>query len=360
MIRSIKWQDVLKVRALSRWSERDGSPSIVVWDRPWSSVVAAAASVVPLLGPDYRTWIYEERGHVLGFAQTRPRRLPEQWDIVRLVVRGRAGEADDGLADPRSWRRMAFSRLIEAVCAGAGQRGVLRVFCAVRDHPEPYALFRSLGFCKLVSEHTYYRPPLPPGPGSALEPLPGAGRLSLRPQMNQDALGIHNLYLAATPDAVKAAEGLTSRYWSGQAEPEGSGTRRGRRRRLVVLEDGVVVAWALLLYGRDGPHRLRMMVHPAAPYVAPALLHHALTLLEGERPRGVLCKVREHQAGVLAALPGAQFERVDTHLLLVRQLGIPVVEPRRVPAMQRRTVLADEGDWGGRAPVPGHGWVVSG
>jgi hypothetical protein len=358
MIRSIKWQDVFKVRALSRWSERDGSPSLVVWDRPWSSVMAAAASVVPLLGPDYRTWIYEERGHVLGFVQTRPRRLPEQWDIVRLVVRGRAGEAEESLADPRSWQRLAYSHLVEAVCAGAGQRGVLRVFCAVRDRPEPYSLFRALGFCKLVSEHTYYRPPFPPGP--APESQHSAARLSLRPQMKQDALGIHNLYLAATPDAVKAAEGLTSRYWGGPAEPEAYSARRGLRRRLVVLEDGVVVAWALLLYGRDGPHRLRMMVHPAAPHVAPALLHYALVSLEGERPRGVLCKVREHQAGVLAALPGAQFERVDTHLLLVRQLGVPAVEPEHAPARSRRTVLADEGEWGGRAPVPGHGWVVSG
>jgi hypothetical protein len=153
--------------------------------------------------------------------------------------------------------------------------------------------------------------------------------------MRHDALAIHHLYLAATPEAVQVAEGLSSRYWDGLVDPAGSVARRGPARRLVVLENGALVAWALLLVARGGPHYVRMVVHPASPHVAPALLQYAVSALESERPRGVVCTVREHQASVLAALAAVQFEHVDTRLLLVKQLGVPLIERRLVPALQK-------------------------
>ncbi len=335
-------------------------------EEPRSSVAALWSALWPIT-PNVHTWICEDRWHLLGVAQARPRPGSQAWDLTYL-----GAMTAPGGQPPTIPQDDVFLELVQYALNAAMMKGIHRFFVRMDDTLGELELFGKMGFQRYARELTYWLP----ANGSGMEcrasddistDPPSRGLLRLRPPTGlldetdtlqpevplrtwhrHDAWGLLRLYDACTPRRVQMAESLTS--------DELMHTRAGGGRTwyLPLVEPGSVAfvhdlgvrlgGWLRLRFGRGTqPHQLSVMAHPDEPGVAPALIRFGVRVLQARGTRPVICHVREYEGHVIDALRNAGFEHGGTEALLVRHLTMRALRSREVPALESRVVYGVRG-----------------
>jgi hypothetical protein len=328
-------------------------------DEPRSSLAALLSALWPIT-PHVHTWICEDRWHLLGLAQTRPRAGAEAWDLAYL-----AAISAPGGQPPAVPQDDVLFELVQYAVNVAITRGVHRFFARVEDERPELELFGKLGFQRYARELTYWLPSttdglralgegaqaLPLG-APPVDPVPGLEdiqpEIPLRRWHPHDAWGLLRLYDACTPRRVLVAESLTN--------DEFVHTRAGGGRTwyLPLIEPSCVAfvndrgvrlgGWIRLRFGRGAqPHQLWLMAHPDEPDVPAALLRFGLRVLARRASLPVICQVREYEGATVDALRAAGFEHVGTDALMVRHLTMRALRTREIPALESRVVYGVKG-----------------
>ena len=292
---------------------RNGVVGVVPHAGSLTPGLIAAASALPIPSPRRQPYI-SRRGRTFGLALATPRRESDQLDLSWLLVREEDGAgAIDHAAGPSDETRVV-TYLVEAVCKGAGERGIVSVFARLPEECRYLEVFREFGFTVVGREPTYCR-----FETSVPEPI---ALPDLRRQEKHDAWAIQQLYRVCTPAAVQFAENLTSRTWEPQVRRFPLFGREPESDSFVLDGENGIDAWLRIDRETDDQNRLSIMVKPGTSRVVPALVDFALEYLSNYNPRPVVITVRDYETGIRDALEESGFEAKYARFLMVRHLGI--------------------------------------
>jgi hypothetical protein len=255
-----------------------------------------------------RAWVAPAARGVAGLITARPRAGGLAWDVEHLHV----------LPDEQD----RASELLEAVVGRAGARGARRVFLETRAGTAD-DVARRVAFDRFAQADLL-----------ALQPGFSVARTDLfeaRPRLRADEQPLFQLYTAAVPAGVRAAEAMTLEEWQGlypgrrQWRPSFTGTRQQ-----YVWELGAsLVGWMEVTFGHKSQY-LELLVHPRYEDASDRLVRYALLQVSPKAP--VYASAREYQPALASALERAGFRHVEQHELFVKLLAARVTEPRLVTA----------------------------
>jgi hypothetical protein len=301
--------------ALTSFLRHGGGSEITAHAWPRVEPESGAAPYAELLtsamqGPQrQRAWVAVAGRTVSGLAIARPRAGGLAWDIEHLHV---APDADE-----------LATELAEDVTAKAGARGGRRVFVEAADEASADEALRPIGFSRFGQRALYL---LQPGFSAQHTDL-----FEARPRLSADAQPLFQLYNAAVPSGVRAAEAMTQEEWQGLYagrrlwRPSFTGTRQQ-----YVWELGAsLVGWMEVSYGHKSQY-LELLVHPRFDDASDRLLRYALLQVSPKAP--VYATARDFQPALASALARAGFRCVAEHELYAKLLAARVREPRLVPA----------------------------
>lgn len=161
------------------------------------------------------------------------------------------------------------------------------------------------------------------------DPLPA------RPRLRSDESTIFNLYAAAVPANVRAAEALTHEEWAAlyPGRKLWAPSVLGDRQDYVWEIASRVVGWMRVVFGQRSQF-LDLLPHPHYDGYADKMLKYALTQMSTKAP--VVVETREYQGAVRGAVERAGFQPGETYAAWVWQIASRVPEPQsspvRVPA----------------------------
>jgi hypothetical protein len=256
-----------------------------------------------------RVWLARGDGKVAGFVIGRTRAGGLAWDVERL----HASPDDDQVA----------VELLERLVSYAGGHGARRVFLETPEHGRGQDVARRARFERFTSTTLYM-----------LAPRFEVKRTELfeaRPRLRADEQALFQLYLAAVPAPVRAAEALTLEEWAALHR----GAHRwqpslGGSRQQYVWELGTsIVGWMEITFGQRSQF-IDLLVHPRYEEAADRLLRYALLQASPKVP--VYVSARDYQASLAGALEQAGFAHAGRHGLYVKMLAARVPEARLVPA----------------------------
>jgi hypothetical protein len=218
--------------------------------------------------------------------------------------------------------------LLLGVCEEAAARGARRVFLETGPETADLAVARSAGFEHYAWATTHVCRT------TRVPTLPLAR--SPRPRRRGDEHMLFQLYKAAVPAPVRAAEAMTIEEWVALHKD----TRRWAPglmadRQQFIWDDGeVATGWVEIASAPKSQH-VDSLVHPASEALYDDLV--AFTLEQATKlPLYATC--REYQQPLAAALGRAGFEVVGERAVFARQLAIRIAEPRLVAARARPTL----------------------
>lgn len=169
-------------------------------------------------------------------------------------------------------------------------------------------------------------------PGFPRDP---ADAVPARPRLRSDDQPLFQLYSAAVPANVRAAEAMTHEEWAALYPGRKPWTPAilGNRQDYVWEMGSRVVGWMRVVYGQRSQF-LDLMVHPSHEAYADRMVRYALVQMSTKAP--VLVDVREYQGAVRTALERAGFQAIESYAVWVRQLAERIPEPKiaaaQVPA----------------------------
>ncbi len=283
-------------------------------------------------------YVYEEDGRVAGLLRAERDSHRDEWTIVELDAIG-AGEAGD----------IRF-RLVHQLLRDAGRAGMGRIHVACADEDGNVDLFMQAGFARYGDERVMLRP--------ATEELPEpwttdrAKECGIRDAEPVDAVALHRLYAAVTPQPVQRLELLRISDW----ERQGISWRVPRSSLAPILRFADVEAYVQQTPGggadgtlldafvqvgvakEDQPHYLKILARPerdVGPLVEFGLgiIRERIERGSGHRhEHGVLSPVRTYESPIDGRLEEAGFESIATVTLLLKETLVRVAEPALVPA----------------------------
>ncbi|MHB0875390.1 MAG: hypothetical protein ACYC5O_05020 [Anaerolineae bacterium] len=206
-----------------------------------------------------------------------------------------------------------WERLLSAVSAWAGARGILRLYAAVPAGSAEEGELRRCGYLRYTADTVYRLPPPMTADRYPLHPR-------MRPQKDRDTWALQRLYAAVTPLRVQQAEGLTHNGWR---MPTDDWNGHAWTRSYVLEDRDGLAAHVGLRQGRRS-HRLRLVALPGARDDVPTILDHALAVAGRWPPRPIYCSVRHYQEGLPAALLERGFESLLSRSLTVRHSVLSV------------------------------------
>ncbi len=273
---------------------------------PYLSLVSAALARRP--GGE-RAWLAEGESGTAGFAVARPRAGGLVWDLLHLHA---ASDADQAAVE-----------LAERAIAHAGNHRARRVFFETPSGTRGDLVARRAGFEHFTCTGLYAL-----APGFEVRKT---DTFEARPRLRADEQALFQLYNAAVPAPVRAAEALTLEEWQalypGQRfwQPSLAGARQQ-----FVWELGTsIVGWMEVVFGQRSQY-LNVLVHPRYEDATDKLLRYALLQVSPKVP--VYLSVREYQVALGSAAEREGFRLVEEHELYVKLLAARVREPRLVPA----------------------------
>ena len=319
MIRPLHLSDLLFVRAC-RDLPLNLDHSAVASRR---SLWGMAASLLPFDGRGALTYVYHDKGQVLGLIQARQRPGSNNWDVTRLAAVGANPAAG---ADVEA----VYTSLLEHLAIAAGEHGGQRLYVKAPAEAPGFTAFGQAGFAVYGQEEVFLRSGQPPVAPVSVDDLP------LRPQQPRDAWAIQRLYYTVAPKMVQLAEARTAADWE-------------RRQRLgercyVLEQNGDITGYVRASYLE---HRLELLIHPQAYPLAGMLVRYGLAGLTSpreaeqrllarlvERPLRdpVYCCLPAYQGGLSEALTAHGFRFLASQMQLVRE--VPAVIKERVPVLQ--------------------------
>jgi hypothetical protein len=313
LVRTLRPVDVV---ALASFQRRAGGTEITAhnWPRvepesgrlPYASLVLASFGHRP---GGRRTWVAEANGRVAGLAMARPRAGGLVWDVVHLHAEP---DEDNVAAD-----------LLEQVAACAGSHAARRVFVETTRGGRGQDVARKAAFERFTSSELFML-----APGFKVE---RTDLFEARPRLRADEQMLFQLYMAAVPAPVRAAEAMTLEEWAAlypgrrRWQPSFSGSRQQ-----YVWELGTsLVGWMELTFGQRS-QLVELLINPRYEDAADRLVRYAL--LQVSPKAAVYVPVREYQPGLASALQRAGFRLAEEHELFVKLLAARVREPRLVTA----------------------------
>ncbi len=233
----------------------------------------------------------------------------EQWEMMFVAVAGLWREAPAPTGAASAW----LSPLLDEVCRVAGAQRITGIVARVPARGWLAASFQRAGFSVVTEERTFARPV----PRAALAPdVPG-----LRLQEKRDAWPLHQLYLRATPQMVRLAEGRTARDWQlGRS----SSRLSFQATRWVVEGENGLTGWLTESRSRNSELRAQIGVAPGQGDLARDLVATALSHAHDRGSAAVWSRVPVHAADVTQALIGCGFGETERGLVLKRALAVRV------------------------------------
>jgi hypothetical protein len=164
----------------------------------------------------------------------------------------------------------------------------------------------------------------------------GGGAPAGRARRRGDEHLLFQLYNAAVPGAVRAAEALTLEEWLALHK----GNRRWTPGLLTTRHESVwadgETAWAWLELAAAGKScHAEWLVHPEHEELCDAVVAYAL---EQANKAPLYATCREYQQPLASALERAGFALLTRRAVFARQLAVGVAEPRRVAAHAHPTL----------------------
>jgi hypothetical protein len=313
LVRPLRPLDVVALASLQR---RGGGTEITAhnWPRiepesgrmPYVSLVSSSLGHGP---GGRRAWVASDGGRVVGLAVAQPRAGGLVWDVERLLT-----HRDDDLTG---------GELLEQVATCAAGRAARRVFLEAPLGGRGPDVARRAGFERFTSSELYV---LAPG-----FKVGKTDQFEARPRLRADEQALFQLYTAAVPAPVRAAEAMTLEEWGalypGRKRWQPSFT--GSRQQYVWELGTSLVGWLEITFGQRSQF-MQLMVHPRYEEASDRLLRFALLQVSPKAP--VYVVAREYQAPLASALQRAGFRPAAHHELYVKLMAVRVREPSLVPA----------------------------
>jgi len=292
--------------------------------------------------PNDLMYVYEQDGRIAGLVRVERESTRDEWTIVELDA--------VGLSDAGDIRY----RLVQQLLREGGKRGAARFHVACADADGNVEMLMQAGFMRYGEEVILIRPARDELPRPWTDKAAEAARI--RAAQPVDALALHRLYMAATPNPVARLEMVRLPDW----ERQGTHWRVPRSSLAPILrfadvevfvqesggggKDGTALD-ALLQVGvakEDQPHYLKVVARPDADTTA--LIEYGLGIIEARTAKGgdhrhdhgVIAPVRTYEAPVDRRLEEAGFERISSVTLLMKETLVRVAEPALVPAGVRQ------------------------
>ncbi|HEY1298365.1 MAG TPA: hypothetical protein VGJ60_35230 [Chloroflexota bacterium] len=313
LVRTLRPSDVV---ALASFQRRAGATEITAhsWPRvepesgrlPHVSLISASLGHRP---GGQRTWLAESGGRVVGLAMARPRAGALVWDVSHLHA---DVDADSAAAD-----------LLDQVATCAGTRAARRVFLETPAGGRGLDVARRAAFERFTSSELFLL-----APGFKAE---RTDVFEARPRLRADEQLLFQLYMAAVPAPVRAAEAMTLEEWGalypGKKRWQPSFT--GSRQQYVWELGTSLVGWMELAFGQRSQY-IELLVNPRYEDAADRLVRYAMLQVSPKAP--VYVVVREYQSSLSVALQRNGFRLAASHELFVKLLAVRVREPRLVTA----------------------------
>ena len=282
------------------------------WPRvqPETGHLPTSAAIWQTVGMSWEhAWVAVSSGAVVGLVVSRPRCGGLVWDVEHLLTTG----GDAGIAES----------LLETVGQHAVTRGGRRVFLEVPDDESSATLTRKAGYEKYTTTTVYKL--------SAPFKLPGLETLDGRPRLRVDEQPLFNLYGAAVPQIVRAAEALTYDEWSAlhRGRKKWSPTLIGDRHQYVWEVGASLAGWLEVVYGQKSQY-LDLLIDPKYESMVDRMVAFALKQVSEKAP--VYVSVRPYQMVLGASLERRGFAVGGRYDVYVRQLSVRVPERTLVPA----------------------------
>ena len=241
-----------------------------------------------------------------GLASARIRRGRRAWEIDRLFL-GQGPSLISANGDgqhmvPSTVALDSFERIGEAV----GGLGGERLFLRLPSKSPVYLLARRAGF------FPYFEETLWEGQASRSLSTMLTVPSDWRELLPEDYQGLFQLYCAATPQAVRAAAGLTFDQWRDAQESW------GRRSDWVAKNNGRVVGWLGFseLHGVTG---VEALANPDEAGMWEALVERALTQKGAQR-----WLVPDYHEEVVSQLLRRQYHEVARYNVMIKTVAVPV------------------------------------
>jgi hypothetical protein len=311
MIRLLHATDALAVAAfLARGGGRELTAP--TWPRtpPESRRPTFPGLVLGALSPsrrDQTVGLARSGGRLSGLVVARARASGMVWDVEHL-------RADD---------HATAVELLRWVGQHALKARGHRVFIDTQDGALGSEVAGRAGF-ERYSEGVTYR--LSPGfPRDATDTLPA------RPRLRSDDQPLFQLYSAAVPANVRAAEAMTHEEWAALYPGRKLWTPAilGNRQDYVWEMGSRVVGWMRVFYGQRS-QSLELLVHPSHEAYVDRMVQYALVQMSTKAP--VLVDVREYQGALRLALERVGARPGESYAVWVLQLAERVLEPAIAPA----------------------------
>jgi hypothetical protein len=317
-IRPLRPTHLVALRAL------DSRPTCVEWTAPtwprvhdgdarlplWSLLSHSMASPTGYR----RAWVHCGPDGIDGIAAARARCGGLVWDVRHIWV--------DGANEP------VARELLLSICEEAAARGARRVFVETGTEPGERAVAQRAGFEQYTQASLYVHR----GGVATVSAVAGA-----RLRQRGDEHALFQLYKAAVPANVRAAEAMTLEEWAALHK----GTKRWAPaslddRRQHVWPDGEsLLAWMELTCNAKSQH-VEWLMHPAHESASDALV--ALAIGEAGARGSLYATCRDYQPSLCSALERAQFALVVERAVFARQLAVRVPERVLVAARARPTL----------------------
>lgn len=312
---------IRSVTPIDLWTLRRKPRSLVMLyseamlSRPHRPFWFGARCMLDGSGREGSTLVYRERGMRAMVQATGRSGRPEQ-NIVLLATYGSGGRGHP--TDPDVW-----FRLMERLCAYAGQSRVQRLYAALsQSHEELREVFRQLGFAS-YTQQTVLRLEGPDwDQGITLAPM--------RPQARRDVWAIHKLYGATTPHLAQQAEARVSRDWM---LPLTRGWRGERRSAWVLGPEDDLTAY-LHLHSGSAAHVLTLLLRPDARSITTDILRFGLGQISDTLP--VYLLLREYQRELLLPAEDLGFQPIGEQALLFKQTTVAARRPILMPSLEPR------------------------
>jgi hypothetical protein len=311
LVRTLRPIDVV---ALASFQRRAGGTEITAHNWPRIEPESGRVPFVNLLTSSFahrpggqRGWVAEEDGRLVGLSTARPRAGGLVWDVARLLA-----DQDTVAAD-----------LLDEVVACAASHAARRVFMEAPAGGRGHDVARRAAFERFTSSELYVL-----SPGAKVE---RTDLFEARPRLRADEQTLFQLYMAAVPAPVRAAEAMTLDEWGalypGRKRWQPSFT--GARQQYVWELGTSMVGWLEVTFGQRSQF-MELLVHPRYEDSADRLLRYAMLQVSPKAP--VYAGVREYQPYLASALQRAGFRLAAEHELFVKLLAVRVREPRLVTA----------------------------
>jgi hypothetical protein len=311
MIRALRLPDLVGVAMFLR---RPGTQELTshTWPRvqPETGHLPVGSSVWQTFGLSWeRVWTSSGARGFDGLAVARPRAGGLVWDVEHLIVDG----GDEGIAE----------QLLEAVGQHAVTHGARRLFVEVPGGEAGASLAKRAGYEQYTTTTLYKL--MAPFKIPELETLDG------RPRLRADEQPLFNLYGAAVPQLVRAAEALTYDEWSAlhRGRKKWSPALIGDRHQYVWEIGASLAGWLEVIYGQKSQY-LEFMIDPKYETMIDRMVAFAMKQLSEKA--AVYVSVRPYQSVLGAALERRGFVVGGRYDIYVRQLSVRVPDTTLVPA----------------------------